>query len=147
MYIFAISIVASTDGTSRTVSVDAKSQVSTCSSPNSPLWRLVNTISVLFIYLLFNISFFTLFTSLNIFFSQFDLYDACSLCLIPSTMVSKHCFSSFSITNIDFDFFASISSMDVSTLARFEPESYDRLVKMHGDGRPLPNKVYFNKGL
>ena len=40
-----------------------------------------------------------------------------------------------------------ISSLDVSTLARFEPESYKKLVQTLGPDQPLPNKIYFNKGL
>jgi hypothetical protein len=37
------------------------------------------------------------------------------------------------------------SSLDVSTLARFEPEQYEKLKKTVGEGSI--SKVYFNKGL
>ena len=36
--------------------------------------------------------------------------------------------------------------MDVSTIARFEPEKYELLLKNCTSER-LPTKVYFNKGL
>lgn len=38
------------------------------------------------------------------------------------------------------------SSLDVSTLARFEPEQFEKLKKTVGDNT-IPQKVYFNKGL
>ncbi len=47
---------------------------------------------------------------------------------------------SFSLWHIFF-----FSSLDVSTLARFEPEQYEKLKKTVGEGSI--SKVYFNKGL
>jgi hypothetical protein len=49
--------------------------------------------------------------------------------------------------SIDSELLFLISSLDVETLARFEPEQYAKLQKMVGEGNALPNKVYFNKGL
>ena len=42
--------------------------------------------------------------------------------------------------------FVSNSSLDVSTLARFEPERFEQLKQTLGNAE-LPSKVYFNKGL
>lgn len=38
-------------------------------------------------------------------------------------------------------------SLDISTLARFEPEQYAKLKQNIGGGGEMPAKIYFNKGL